>query len=238
MSPRQFTRGVITFVALIGFSDTRPAVSPLVVVVAQSPSIVGHVIDRGGQPVPGVFITAMDATTGVSRNATSGGDGGYRFDTLPDGTYRVDFELPGFDLFRWNDVHVRGGATAMADAMLSVSAICECVISARGPLRERAGQVVDDSGRPLPYARLEIASPADREVAFADREGRFWVRVPIDRTWSLTASDSGFSAVTQEVSGAVEAPVVFTLPHVGVTGLPHSERFTRGCRCLFVHSGQ
>jgi hypothetical protein len=210
-------------------------------VVAQSPSIAGRVLDTRGQSIPGVSITLTEATAGIVRYGTSASDGGYRFDTVPDGTYRVDFDLPGFDLFRWSDVRVSGGATANADATMSVSALCECVSIPRGRLVERAGQVVSESGRPLPYARLEIVSPTGREVVRADREGRFRVRVPAGGTWPITAADSGFDGVTQQVSGTVSGPVMFTLSHAGMTGLPYSERITRACRCpgdLFVHPGR
>jgi hypothetical protein len=185
-----------------------------------------------------VSITTVDATNRIVRSGTSAGDGVYRFDALPDGTYRIDFELLGFDVFRWNNLRVSSGATANADVILALSAICECISLRQPELRERAGQVVDGSGRPVSSARLEIAGPAGREVARADREGRFRVRLPINQSWPLTASHSGFSAVTQQVSGTVAAPVVFTLPPADTNGLPYSERFSRGCRCpgdLFVH---
>jgi hypothetical protein len=236
MSRRNFTRPTITLVVAVCVCGILSAVRSDML-VGQSSSLVGHVVDTSGQPLPGVTITAMDVAAGIARYATSGGDGGYRFDALPGGTYRVDFELPGFDLFRWNNVPVSGAATLNA-ATLSITALCECVSIPRTRIAERAGQVVADSGRPLPYARLEIVSPAGREVARADREGRFRVRVPINGTWPLTASDSGFRPVTQDVSGVVAAPVVFTLPRANGTGLPDGEQFARGCRCpgdLFVH---
>ena len=58
------------------------------------------------------------------RHTTSGSDGSYRFDGLPDGTYRVDFELRGFELVRRNHVRVRRDSEAKADAA------CRCARSA------------------------------------------------------------------------------------------------------------
>ncbi|HXG69125.1 MAG TPA: carboxypeptidase-like regulatory domain-containing protein [Gemmatimonadaceae bacterium] len=225
----------------IGFRAEIPA-RVFGVAVGQAPSIAGHVADTIGQPVPGVSITATPQTGGSARRATSGRDGAYQFEALPDGTYRVDFELQGFDLTRRNNVHVRREAKAEADATLSISPICECVISTpRTALRERAGQVVDESRRGLPYARLELLSATGPEVAYADGEGRFRVRLPLNEHWPLTASDSGFGAVTQQVSGIVSQPVVLTLPRAGTEGLPDTERLSRGCRCpgnLFPHTGR
>ena len=199
--------------------------------VAQSPSIAGVVLDTGGQPIPGVSITATEASSRVARSSTSAEDGGYRFDILPDRMYRVDFALAGFDLVRRNNVHVSGGATARADATMWIAGICECLSMERRLLRERAGRVVDPSARPLPCARVEVVTPRGAVATLTDRSGAFRVLVPVDGAWPLTASDSGFSAVTQQVSGAADATIVFALPSAGSTALPYSERFSRTCRC-------
>ena len=107
-----------------------------------------------------------------------------------------------------------------------------------------AGQAHDDWKRRGVSIR-DVAgwhvSPMRREVAYADTEGRFLIRVPVDKTWPLTVSDTGFHAVTQQVSGSVAELIVFRLAHAGTTGLPDHERFGRGCRCpgdLFRHKGR
>ena len=212
------------------------------VAVEQTGIIAGRVVDAIGQPVPGVSVTTIPESGGLGKRVTTGRDGTYRFETLPSETYRVDFETLAFDLTRRNHVRVRNHASTSAEAVLHVSAICECVtIVPPNPLAVRAGEVVDDAGRPLPHARLEVVSPIRREVAYADADGRFLVRVPTDATWPLTASDTGFGAVTQQVSGAVAEPTVFRLRYAGTTGVPDSERLSRACRCpgdLFAHSGR
>jgi hypothetical protein len=168
----------------------------------------------------------------------TGADGAYQFDSLPDDIYSVDFEIMGFDLIRRNHVRVRQDATANVDATLPVSAICECVrVTEPTELRERSGQVVDEAGRPLARARLEISTPLRHEFAYADNEGRFRVRLPLNESWPLTASASGFAAVKQHVSGTTDLPMVFRLPHVGAMVVPDTERFKRPC-CpldLFTH---
>jgi hypothetical protein len=78
-------------------------------------------------------------------------------------------------------------------------------------------------------------------MAFADSEGRFRVRVSVNKSWSLTASDSGFGAVTQQMSGDPEDPVIFKLPRSSTMNLPDIEHLNRGCRCpggLFTHDGR
>lgn len=232
MNRRSLTR------ALLLIALAAPSVGLSKQAAAQSTSIVGQVVDRIGQALPGVTITAYETTIGIAVFSESNSNGNYRFDALPDGTYRIDFELLGFNLFRRNNVRVRADAAATANGVLSISSMCECITVLRpAPLRECAGAVVDESGRPLPYARLTIGSG---RAAVADRYGRFTVRLPLNERWSLTVADSGFSSVTRQVSGADSTPLTFTLRRSDTPGVPDGEPFDRGCRCpddLFTHPG-
>ena len=181
------------------------------IAVAQSSSIAGHVF-VGTQGVPGVVATAIPQTGGDARTVVSGTNGTYAFEDLPDGIYRIDFDLPGFDVTRRNLVPVRAGETTQVDVTLQVTPICECIDHwgrlgrTRPRLTPQMGQVVDASGRPLPHAQLEIIGPVGPETVYASREGRFQVRLSSAHTWPLTARDSGFGAVTMNVSGATRAP--------------------------------
>src|SRR5688572_8917076 len=165
---------LIATVALIA-AFSRP-------VVAQE-AVVGRVVDTVGQPLPGVTVTMMPAASGEQRRTTTAGDGTYRFDQVADGLYRMDFELLAFDVTRRNSVRVRSGSSTFADATLRLSPMaCECVLVTRLPrVAKRSGRVVDEAGRPLPRARLEIAVPiaaeagavpeSTSEVTYADAEG-------------------------------------------------------------------
>ena len=198
--------------------------------IAQSPSISGRVVDAAGWPIPGALVTAIDESGGAPIRATTGRDGTYQFAAMADGTYRIDFQLTGFDLMRRNHLRVRSDAAVVVqEVTLYVSGVCECV-NVRPPatLRERPGLVTDESGRPLALARLEIVSPASTGWAYTDGEGRFRVRLPVDDHWLLTASAGGFVTATQQVSGGVEEPVVFKLRQSG-TPLPDIERFRAPC---------
>ena len=121
---------------------------------------------------------------------------------MPEGTYRVDFELLGFEVIRRNHVRVRSGSEASIDVALPARSICECIsLDPPSPWAQRVGQVIDANGHPLPHARINLVG---RQVAYADNEGRFLVR------------DA--------------ASVVLTLEYVGTTGVPDQERFG-GCEC-------
>lgn len=207
----------------------------------QTGSIAGRVSDSIGQAVPGAWVTILPQAGGTATRMQTGADGAYRISRLAEGTYRVDFDLLGFDLTRRNHVRVTADSIARADVSLHISAICECVTRVREhDLRERSGQVLDEQGRPLPHARLEIGGRYS-EVAYADAQGRFSVRLPAKEEWPLTASDSGFARNRQKVSGSGAAAIVLRLAFASATALPDSERFARGCRCpgdLFTHGGR
>jgi hypothetical protein len=209
--------------------------------VTQSTSISGRVFDGSGQPIPGVSVLTTEESGGSATRTTTGSEGTYQFGALTDGTYRVDFEVQGFDVIRRNHVRVRAGSTAVADAALPLSPLCECLnFLPETTLRERAGLVADQSGIPLAHARIQIVSPVRREVAYTDSEGRFRVRLPVNDSWPLTASDTGFGPVTQQVSAILDVPVVFKLTRSGMTNVPDIERLNGGCRCpgLFTHDGR
>ena len=207
----------------------------------QSPSVSGRVIDAAGWPVPGAFVTISDESGGGARRATTGRGGTYQFEALRDGSYRIDFQLTGFDLMRRNHLPVRSGTTAIVgDVTLYVSGECECVhVRPTATLGERPGLVTDESGRPLALVQIQIVSPVSSAWTYTDHEGRFRVRLPVNESWPLTASASGFITATQQVSGGFEEPVVFKLRHSG-TPVPDVERFRRVC-CpsdLFVYEGR
>lgn len=213
-------------------------IAPNRVGLAQSATIAGVVSHGAGQVLSGVTVTATPESGGPSRHMKTSNDGTYRFEGLSDGTYRVDFDLPVFAVVRRNHVSVRRGLEAKVDTDLPVRALCECItILPPSPWAQRAGQVIDKTGHPLPHARVNLV---DRQVAYTDSEGRFLIRLPVNETWPLTATDTGFRGVTQQVSGADAASVVLTLEYVGTTGV-HDVEHQGGCECdlyLLSYSGR
>src|SRR5262245_45308195 len=135
------------------------------IAVAQSISITGQVVDKLGMGVPGVVALAIPQAGGTARTVVSGTNGMYTFEDLPDGIYRIDFDILGFDVTRRNLLPVRAGEPARVDVTIHVTTICECVDpwarvgTSRPRLTAHMGQVVDPAGRPLPHAQLEIVGP-------------------------------------------------------------------------------
>lgn len=239
-------RLVLVMAVALSVPATASSARPLLATRTQQPTVIGRV-DSAGRSLQGVAVTLMPQAGGPASEATTNGDGSYEFAGLPDGVYRLDFDVVGFDIVRRNHISVRGNANVRVDVSLPGSTICQCIEAWSGPdplgpdVRERVGQVVSQSGQPLAHARLEVAGPAWRESAYADRDGRFRVLVPARQTWRLTASDSGFASLTQRVSGDEDAPLTLRLRVGTAATLPDTERFKRWCRCgrdVFQHPGR
>ena len=194
--------------------------------------VAGRVRDSANQSMPGVSVSAISESGGGITTATTDREGSYRLDGMADGVYRLDFELPGFETVRRNHVRVRQDQpTVDVDAVLAVGRVCECVKEVELPTLPEAlsGQVVDEDGRPLPLARVQIATQVHRAMTYTDREGRFLFSVPVKGTWSITASDSGFASTTQKISRATDGPVVLRLRFAGTGNVPNLERLTPDC---------
>ena len=197
--------------------------------VPAASALEGRVTDSAGQRLPGVTVTAMPAAVGAAVRTTTAADGSYRLQ-LSAGRYRVDHELPGFDLIRFNGVLVGESAVARLDVNLPVSAVCECVdYPVDLEATARPGQVFDDAGRPLPHAQLELAAPGHRFRNYADHEGRFRLRLPKSGTWTLTALDSGFGSETRPLTAGSPADVVFRLKPVSGDAIRNVERLVGPC---------
>lgn len=201
-------------------------------------SVAGTVTDSGGGLIPGVSVTIVPFTGGPPKQVTTNKSGAYEFEALEDGRYYLLFQLVGFQPIRWNNVHVSQGRTVEIDTTLQVGAICECVkIVSKQPLAERMGQVLDESGHPIPYAKVMVTAPKQQEVAYTTVEGHFRVRLPTKGEWQLTASSAGYRAVTLQLSARTKAAIQFRLQRDLEASVPEMENLGTGCRCgdLFTH---
>lgn len=87
----------------------------------------GRVTDAQGAVLPGVTITAVNATTGASLNGATTSEGLYRFPFMPPGTYDVRAELSGFRTETRQGVAVRVNASAVVDFQLAIAAVSETI---------------------------------------------------------------------------------------------------------------
>jgi hypothetical protein len=102
--------------------------------------LLGSSVDQGGAALPGVTVTATNVATGLARQAVTGGDGRYRVDLLPSGSYDVQASLPGFRTEVQGAVPVTLGSRVVVDFIMSPSAVeDEIIVTAEAPLVETDG---------------------------------------------------------------------------------------------------
>ena len=76
---------------------------------AQQATIVGTVEDESGLVLPGVTVTAVDPSTGLTLVAVTDGSGLYRVQSVPPGTYSLTAELSGFATVVLTDIELLVG---------------------------------------------------------------------------------------------------------------------------------
>src|SRR4029077_20091550 len=90
-------------------------------------AIQGKVSDSSGGVLPGVTVSATSPSSmGVQTSVTDTG-GNYRFPALPPGTYTVQFELPGFNTLKRENIVISMGFTAAVNVELAVASLQETV---------------------------------------------------------------------------------------------------------------
>src|SRR5262245_18660089 len=89
-------------------------------VATKTGSVYGKVVDDKKNPLPGVTVT-LESTLISAQTATSGSTGGFRFASLPPGTYSLNFSLEGFTELRQEDVRVSVGGTVELNISLKPS---------------------------------------------------------------------------------------------------------------------
>jgi len=129
----------------------------------QTGSISGRVADENGGPLPGVAVEASGPAISAARVGVTGGDGAYRLDALPAGSYSVAFRLTGFVGVDRRDVSVTADSSARADATLRLSASADVVVTAKKTFRNLAD--VTEPGESL----LGIASSSSQGAVTAEQ---------------------------------------------------------------------
>jgi len=147
-------------------------------------SLTGNVTDQKGAAVPGVTVEARNLGTGMTKEATADGSGGYQFSGLQPGTYSVTFTFTSFRTLTQENVRVEANSSRRLDAQLQVAGVSETVL-------------ITDQSAPLQTDRadvntqLQASQIADLPIASAGAGRNFQ---------GLYKIIPGFSAVTEGVS--------------------------------------
>ena len=99
-------------------------------------SIIGRVTDESGSIVPGVTVTATSPALQVpSVVDVTNERGEYRLTPLPIGTYKVVYELQGFQTLQREDLRLTTGFVATVDVVLAIGSLAESVtVSGQSPV--------------------------------------------------------------------------------------------------------
>ena len=90
-------------------------------------NIVGTVTDSSGAVLPNAQITITDASNGFVHTTTTNNTGNFSLPGLPNGTYQVTAEAPGFSKFVRNGVAVNVNETARVDVKLQPGEVSQSV---------------------------------------------------------------------------------------------------------------
>jgi len=89
--------------------------------------LAGTVTDAQGAVMPGVTVTVTSPALIGAQSTITEANGKFLFPSLPSGTYRVAFELSGFQKVNRENINVVTGQTISADVQLSVASLAESV---------------------------------------------------------------------------------------------------------------
>ncbi|HYU26256.1 MAG TPA: TonB-dependent receptor [Thermoanaerobaculia bacterium] len=102
----------------------------------------GRVADESGASLPGVTVTASNASTGFTRSVVTGSDGGYRFPSIPVGTYSVTADLNGFTSVTTRNVEINVATERTINFALKQATVKEQItVTAAAPLIETSPSV-------------------------------------------------------------------------------------------------
>ncbi len=130
---------------------------------AQTAALEGQVTDALGGAVVGASVTATAAGLEAALTATTDATGGYRFTSLPDGTYALTVSMAGFRTERRAGLRLTAGETLRADVQLGLAPFAQQVdVVGVGPT---PGSQVDRDRVPATVSVVTAAELEDRHAA-------------------------------------------------------------------------
>ncbi len=112
-------------------------------------NVSGRVLDETGEPLPGVVVTLSDKAGGFNMVRVSDGQGGFVFNEVPLGTYRLVASSPRYADSTLEQVRVDGDHEMRIEVPLSLPRFTETV-------EIRAETPIEHADEPAPPARLEV----------------------------------------------------------------------------------
>ncbi len=124
-------------------------------------AVTGTVTDAAGNAIPGATVALTDPSTGTNRTTTTAASGGFRFSSLPTGTYTVKVSSANTANFTATDVKVLAGQTADLAIALPEGGANEIVVTAAQVQRPFTGTT---SGVNVDVEELVKTVPIGRDI--------------------------------------------------------------------------
>src|SRR5919109_2407445 len=176
--------GLFGFVALL-IANTVAAQT----VGATTGAINGRVVDASDAVLPGVTVTISAPQMQGTQTTVTNEEGNYRFPGIPPGTYRVQYELPGFATVVREGIRVTLGFTATLNVTMQVSSLQETVtVTGASPVVD-----VTSTKTSTNYDFRELASiPSARDMWAILAESPAITMARIDVGGSAAGTQSGY----------------------------------------------
>ncbi|HVF45955.1 MAG TPA: carboxypeptidase regulatory-like domain-containing protein [Pyrinomonadaceae bacterium] len=147
-------------------------------------SLSGVVADERGAVIAGASVTARNADTGLTRNATTDSEGRFRFVNMPVGGYEVTVEAPNFSKLVQSGITLVLNQDAVVDLTLKPGAVTETVN-------------VTENASVLNTTTAEVATRFDSkrlsELPIAPNRNVFNVLLSTPGVSQLSAGQTGFA---------------------------------------------
>ena len=105
------------FAVILGLGLVVGAVNSQVI----SGDLLGTILDKSGAAVPNATVTATNVGTAAKHETTANGQGEYRFNNLPVGTYNISATAPGFATTNVSSARVELNKTSTLHITLELS---------------------------------------------------------------------------------------------------------------------
>ena len=172
-------RAATCLLALIVSFSSLPALAQTI--GATSGSINGAVTDESAATIPGATVTISGASQMGTRSTVTDERGLYRFTNLAPGTYRLVYELAGFQTLSREGITVPVGFTATVNVRMGLQSLQETVTVAG------ASPVVDSTS-----TRIQTNYTADQLAALPNARD----------IWAIMAASPGVRQAVVDVGGA------------------------------------
>ncbi|TRZ90062.1 TonB-dependent receptor [bacterium] len=195
----------------------------------------GVVTDTGGEPLPGMTITATSPAMQGSRSDVSNSEGSFRLTGLPPGTYVLTCELPGFKTLRREGLIVQVGQIVTINLQTEPSTLNEeLTITAAAPTvdvqsTKIGGVVTTEMIQRLPLNR-NLTSIFDTVAGAAGTQERYTGSLHGGQVNTIAYEVDGANSNDPAHGGLLLAPQYDAMEEIEITsgGLPAQVGATGG----------